>query len=340
MAIATEKFVPNLPPREYSDALNVATIDYSKAVSWLSIISSFDPSTLSTKYLLECVRRNPYASGEMDSDGTPPTPISERMRRADGDFSFAFRELEKCVKRIESEGLNTVTYKNARLALVQAIGAKGVLEYLKIEYERLGEEGCREQAVIYAQWLAAREKRMERDDQEWSKMEERFEDGTYTEQDLEMAEMLYGCGDRASLHEKIVMIRKGFLTSEGKPLTQREFAALIEYPINKYVKAEKVDKYCRADEGSQESPVEDILLDKLIMICHANPYWLFDYDCEAFMGHLDIDDDAVIMGDEPSVYCTPDVILRWIKAGKPKETCWEDGRTGEFIWADPVCPLP
>ena len=57
------------------------------------------------------------------------------------------------------------------------------------------------------------------------------------------------------------------------------------------------------------------------------------------MGHLDIDDDAVIMGDEPSVYCTPDVILRWIKAGKPRVTCWEDGRTGELIWADPVCQL-
>lgn len=335
MAIATEKFVPNLPPRELSEVLDERL--YSKAISWLSILNSFDPSTLDPKYLTECVRRNPYASGEMDSDGTPPTPVSERIERANGDFSFTFRELEKCAKRIESEGLNTVTYKYARLALVQAIGAKGVLEYLKIEYERLGEEGRREQANIYAQWLAERKKRMEREDQEWRKIEERFEDGTYTEQDFEMAEMLYGFEGRASLHEKIVMIRKGFLTSEGKPLTQREFAALIEYPINKYVKAEKVDKYCK---GVEESPVEDVLLDKLIMICHANPYWLFDYDCEAFMGHLDIDDDAVIMGDEPSVYCTPDVILRWIKAGKPRVTCWEDGRTGEFIWADPVCPFP
>ncbi len=33
-------------------------------------------------------------------------------------------------------------------------------------------------------------------------------------------------------------------------------------------------------------------------------------------------------GDQPCVYATPDVILKWIKEGKPKITCWEDG----VIW--------
>ena len=102
MAIATEKFVPNLPPKELSEALNTLT-NYSKSDIWLSILSDFDPSTLETKYLTECVRRNPFASGEMDADGTPPTPISERMERAKVAYSFSYRELEKCAKRIEAE---------------------------------------------------------------------------------------------------------------------------------------------------------------------------------------------------------------------------------------------
>ena len=86
----------------------------------------------------------------MDADGTPPTSFFERMECAEGAYSFSYRELEKCAKRIESEGLTTVTFKNARLALVQAIGAKGILEYLRIEHECLGEEVRRKQATVYA----------------------------------------------------------------------------------------------------------------------------------------------------------------------------------------------
>ena len=103
---------------------------------------------------------------------------------------------------------------------------------------------------------------------------------------------------------------------------QRDFAKLLSYPINKYAEAEKADKY---GWGDGESPVEDELLEKLIMIAHANPYWLFDYDCEAFYAEDELDHNTVLCGDEPCVYAAPDVILKWIQEGKPKVTHWEDG---------------
>ena len=125
----------------------------------------------------------------------------------------------------------------------------------------------------------------------------------------------------ASVHEKIVRIRKGLKGSGGKPLTQRDFAKLIDYPINKYTEAEKIDRF----GWESESEVETELLDKLIMIAHANPYWLFDPECEAYYAEEDPDQNAVKYGDVPSVYATVDVILRWIKEGKPRITYWVDG---------------
>ena len=41
------------------------------------------------------------------------------------------------------------------------------------------------------------------------------------------------------------------------------------------------------------------------------------------------DADAVLMGDEPCIFAYPDVILRWIKEGKPRYTSWEEGRFDE-----------
>lgn len=128
----------------------------------------------------------------------------------------------------------------------------------------------------------------------------------------------------ASMHEKVIKVRKGVLCSNGRPMTQRNFAQYIGYPISKYVEAEKTDRYGRNPEP--ESEVEDELLEKLVMICHANPYWLFDDSCEADYADYDKNSDAVQWGDEPCVFETPDVILRWIQEGKPKYTSWEDGR--------------
>ena len=58
----------------------------------------------------------------------------------------------------------------------------------------------------------------------------------------------------ASVNEKVVKIRKGLKCSNGKPLVQRDFAKFIDYLINKYAEAEKIDRW-GVDE---ESPVEDI----------------------------------------------------------------------------------
>ena len=78
--------------------------------------------------------------------------------------------------------------------------------------------------------------------------------------------------------------------------------------------------------GESETEVESELLEKLVMIAHANPYWLFDPECEADIAETDSDNVNVLMGDVPCVYATIDVILKWIKEGKPENTRWEDGR--------------
>ena len=63
------------------------------------------------------------------------------------------------------------------------------------------------------------------------------------------------------------------------------------------------------------------------MICHANPYWLFDVEVEADYAEYDMDGIAA-MGDAPCVFAAPDVILRWIEDGKPSVTYWVDGFIG------------
>ena len=154
---------------------------------------------------------------------------------------------------------------------------------MKREYESLGEEGRRRQAEAYRLW------------EEQLKEQHAREEMEYIYKD-------------ASVHEKIVRIRKGLKGSNGKPLTQRDFAKLINYPINKYAEAEKVDRY----GWEMESEVEEELLDKLIMIAHANPYWLFDPECTANYAEDDPTNNAVRWGDAPCVYTTVDVILKWI----------------------------
>jgi hypothetical protein len=173
-----------------------------------------------------------------------------------------------------------------------AIGMKGVVEYVRREYDNLGEEGRRIQAEEYKLW-----------EEDWQEQHDLMQ--------YEYAEV--------SVHEKIVRVRKGLKGANGKPLTQRDFAKLIDYPINKYVEAEKVDRY----GWEPETEVEAELLDKLVMIAHANPYWLFDPECEAYYAEEDPKHIAVKWGDEPCVYATIDVILRWIKEGKPRSTYWK-----------------
>ena len=296
MGIKTEDFVRNIPPKEVT-----ARID------WLGILDSFDAAVLEEKYINECARRNPYDTCYRWD--TPSRPVEERLRHSEWIVKNDRKELENCVGRIENEGLSPLTYKLARGALIKAIGDKGAAEYNRREYERLGVAGRRNQAEEYKQWEADWAARREREEQEYK---EAIESGDY----YDLAP--------ASVHEKVVRIRKGLKASNGKPLTQRDFARFLSYPISKYIEAEKVDRW--SGRGcNDESEVEYDLLEKLVMICHANPYWLFDSDCEAYYAEEDLNAGAVLMGDEPCVYAPVDVILRWINEGKPRITYWADG---------------
>ena len=290
MGIKTEDMVKNLPPKELTTG-----------VDWLGILDSFDPTILDERYINECARRNPYYTCYMWD--TPPMPITERCFSVKTHAEFDRKELGNCVNKIANDGLTERTYKNARTALIKAIGSKGAKEYNRREYERLGETGRMIQAEEYKAWKA-----------EWEKLREEIE------YERAIASYYNWEPEPVSVHEKIVRVRKGVLASSGRPLTQRDFAKFIGYPINKYTEAEKMD-WRRYDE--EESEVEYELLEKLVMICHANPFWLFDPDCEAEFAEY-YEDDAVAMGDVPCVFAAPDEILRWIEEGKPRVTRWED----------------
>lgn len=281
MGIKTEDFCKNIPPKELT-----------LGIEWLRIFDDFDPAVLEQKYLNECARRYPYETCYKFE--TPHRPVADRLEESELSEKSYRRVLANCVSRIENEGLTPLTYKQARESLIMAIGMKGVAEYVRREYDSLGEEGRRIQAEEYSQWEKSRQEQ------------------------IDMMQYEY---EEASVHEKIVRIRKGLKGSDGRPLTQRDFAKLIDYPINKYAEAEKIDRY----GWEPESEVEAELLDKLIMIAHANPYWLFDPECDAYYAEEDPEHNAVKYGDEPCVYATIDVILRWITEGKPRNTCWKDG---------------
>ena len=145
-------------------------------------------------------------------------------------LGFRRRELETAVERYEKECAEDadfrIAYKNCRNALSQAIGYKAALEYIQQEYDRLGEDGRKKQAEEYIAWEKKREADRRREESEYEeRMEKAAEEGYY----------YYPEFRPASMHEKIVRVRKGVKGSDGKPLMQRDFAKYIEYPINKYV---------------------------------------------------------------------------------------------------------
>ena len=323
MGIKTEEFVPGLPPKEPT-----------AGVDWLGILDAFDPSLLEQKYLDECARRNPYETC-YPYDDPPYRPVEERLQHAEFCVGSYRRNLEACVRRIQDGHLSPIAYNNARAALITAIGIKGAAEVVRREYERLGEKGRQEQAEAYAAWekeCEAKQKRREKlqwlvrtdpgfmeDPEEYGLDEEDLEEFDKMVQEEEQE---YESAMNETVHEKVIRVRKGWRGSDGKFLTQRDFAKLLDYPVSKYQEAEKTDRYGR---GETMLPVEDELLEKLVMIAHANPYWLFDPDCEAYLAENSFDSDAVLYGDQPCIYAKPDVILKWIMEGKPVVTDWTDG---------------
>ena len=130
-------------------------------------------------------------------------------------------------------------YKHARIALIKAIGSVGAHEYNLKEYASLGKSGRKNQEE-YRKFEKEWQKELEE-----KKLEEKWDDNHMYSYEV-------------SVHEKIARIRKGFKDSAGKPLTQRDFAKFLEYPINQYTEAEKVDKWGRNDEP--ESPVDNELM--------------------------------------------------------------------------------
>lgn len=286
MGIKTEDFFNKIPPKELT-----------MGVEWLDILDSFNPSKLETKYVNECARRNPYYTSYMSE--TPVMPVEERLVHTESIIRFERKELMDYAERIETEGLTMSLYNNARRVLIKLIGTMGAYEYNKREFARLSKKEREIQAQEYADW-----------EMQWEK--ERRENMNFD----------YSVNEPASLHEKILRIRKGILTSKGKAMTQREFAKYLEYPINKYAEAE-VNRW--GVSSSEESPVEDELLEKLVFRCRANPYWLFDEDCDAWFGQYDQMNAVVKSGDEPCVFASPDVVLKWIEEKKPKRTYWIDG---------------
>ncbi len=308
MGIKTSDMIHNLPPKEITEG-----------VDWLGILDSFNPKLLDDRFLNECARRNQYNTCYRWD--TPSLPMEERIEHSEFYMKYSLDELAACVKRIQSEGLTKTTYKNARAALITAIGAKGAHEYNLREYDRLGEEGRINMAREYHSWKEAWDKARAAEEYEAFRRYGYSSGDDYSDED-EDGSYWAGISYTVSMHEKVIRIRKGFLGSNGRPLTQRDFAKFIGYPINKYVEAEKVDRYGRDREP--ESEVEDELLDKLVMICHANPYWLFDDTVDADYAEK-ADSEIVLMGDAPCIYSPPDVILRWIEEGKPRVTYWEDG---------------
>ncbi len=293
MGIKTEDFVKNIPPKEMTEGID-----------WLGILDAFEPADIEEKYINECARRNQFDTCyKWEEEGHPSKPIGERLDTIKRYFIRIREELAECAKRIETEGISPAAYHNARGTLIKAIGEKGAVEYNRREYERLGEEGRLKQQEAYQRWIEERDKRAEQEKEE------------------EEAEYDWGFWEPepASVHEKIVRIRKGVLKSNGKPLVQREFARYIEYPINKYAEAEKTDRWYVSD--GPESPVEDDLLDKLIMICHANPYWLYDLYSDASDAEYETTDPSNPK-DYPCVFASPEVILKWIEEKKPRSTRW------------------
>ncbi len=287
MAIRTEKFVNNLPPREVTEG-----------VDWLGILDGFDPSELEDIYLEECASRNIFST-EYGLE-VPVNPIEKRLERAQWYVDVCRKNLQEVIDRIRKEGLSEKLYTMCRRKLITAIGAKGAAEYVQQEYDRLGEAGRARQKKIVEQW---NEEATQYDD-----MFFRYPPATAYDY------------RKASVHEKVVRVRKGIRNREGRFLTQREFAKYLEVPIASYAQAERRDLW--SDEP--ESEVEFSLLEKLILRAHANPYWLLDESCDAEYAEYDRECDAVIAGDQPWVYADADVILKWINEGKPNNTRWED----------------
>ena len=302
MSRSTEQLLPGMiPPKEEAKGVEV---------DFWGILASVKPETLSEEVLSVFARRDLYVT-EADReerkknssdwrDQAPVRPVEDRLRMAKISRESDERNLQDKEYKYHFGAPNG--YKNARTALIKAIGSKVNCYIVQREYDSLSENEREEQRRAFEKW-----------DQEFT---------ARWEQEEQMSRVLYDDemvpGTRS---EKVVRVRKGIQRADGRCFTQREFAKLIEYPINKYTEAEKNDE-----------AVEDVLLEKLIMVCHANPYYLYDDACGVEYGEYE--GNAVEWHDQPAIITGYDSILKWILSGKPKAVDWTDEfRETEQQWA-------
>jgi len=293
MAVSTDKLIPDvLPPK-----------DEQEGIDFIHILDAFDPSALSDKVLNAFASRDPYVTAYGSETGyyyyegvteeVPDIPAESRLNTGRSVMRFDREELQKQTAAYEAGQAGA--YKKCRAALIKAIGSKTCAYIVEQELKSLTPAQQEKQAVSYARW-----------EQYLKEERERI---VSNELDHPWYDPL-----PASRSEKVAAVRKGIRKSDGRLFTQRDFARLIEYPVNKYAAAEKDDDM-----------VEDALLEKLIMVCHANPYYLYDDECEAYLGEYS--GDTVDAGDAPAIIVDLDVILKWIQEGKPRATDWTDGVT-------------
>ena len=295
MSVSTDKMIPGvLPPKEEQSG-----IDFVK------ILDDFDPSGLSKEVLDVFAARNPFVTAYGQENPSywykgevriiPDEPAEKRLSYGRRSAEYDREELVAQVNKYMFGLPNG--YRNCRRCLIKAIGSKACVYIVEKEVESLSAEQRERQKADYERW-----EEYLRYDRENRVYEEPEEDWYF--------------GRPASVSEKIVRVRKGVRKSDGRYFTQRDFAKLIGYPIQKYAEAEKDDAL-----------VDDELLEKLIMICHANPYYLYDGECEAYMGEYE--GDSVDWGDAPAIIVGLDVIYKWIREGRPRAVDWIDGVTEE-----------
>lgn len=347
--IATEKIVSSIPQKDgWQDEQIIRKLDF------ISIVDEFDPSKLSQEGCEEFMRRNPWITGYGATQDDLVEPIERRLSLAKSIEHYEHMDLEKYNAQFRTavEGylfgkgsdsseyddskeaadfaaVDDVrkNYKKSRVQLITAIGAKAVCYMMQKEYDSMTEEQREAAATDFAACEMQMKREREADERERQRwLEEAEKDGS----------PIYGYYEVPSpIFDKIRMIQKHMLAGNGKPLTQRDFAKLIEYPVQKYASVVKAERY-KDEWCSDREDVETELLQKLIMICHANPYWLLDEtvgadeaeEIEFVPGKVKWDayGNEVTPDADKCVFAPVDVILQWIKDGKPMEldgTFWD-----------------
>ena len=293
MPRSTELLLPGLIPPKKEQAGD-------EKVGFLDILESVRPECLSEDVLSEFAKRDLYVT-EADRDHrkkntynwrsqAPVRPVEERLRLAKFVQDAHVRDLRSKVEKYQAGARNG--YENARMALIKAIGSKVNHYIVQREFDSMSDSEREEQKQTYEKWDQESEDRWEIDK---ARSRNSFNDAMYQ-------------GTRC---EKVKRVRKGIRRKDGRYFTQQEFARLIGYPASKYREAEKYDE-----------AVGDELREKLVMICHANPYYLFDDICYAESG--EDDENGVERHGKPAIFTGYDSILKWILAGKPRVVSWTD----------------